>query len=148
MNASANLEKEKFKKYLFKLQRQSNKWVEELDFIEDEQLFLEHLLSAHFLDLSSKELYEPAKKLIQKLKDVEKMNNELSIEIQTHHKHLATLVESLQVNARNEIRKEQKRIKKDFAAFELKFRYVKKKIFKMIKDIMKDNKQKLLLKNQ
>ncbi len=148
MNAKTSLEKEKFKKYLFKLQGQLNKWIEQLDFNKDEQLFLEHLFSAHFLDLSSKELYKPAKMLLNKLNDVEKMNNELSLEIQTHHKHLATLVESLQINAKDEIKKEQKKIKNNFETFDLKFKYVKNKIFKMIKDIMKNHKQKLLIINQ
>ena len=36
-------------------------WINELEFMNDEQIFLEHLLSTHFLDLSSEKLYETSK---------------------------------------------------------------------------------------
>ena len=42
-------------------------WINELEFMNDEQIFLEHLLSTHFLDLSSENLYETTRKLIRKL---------------------------------------------------------------------------------
>ncbi len=138
-------EKEKFRKTLFKASSENEKWMSELEFMQDEQKFLEHLLSSHFLDLSTDKYYEPTKKLIQKLKNVEKMSNELSDLLQTHNKHLATLIESLQLKGKKEFKKEHKRIKSEFDHYSLNLKYVKKKIFSMIKDIMKSHKQKLLI---
>lgn len=139
--------KEKFEKKLFKFHDQNNIWLEELEFVHDEHIFLEHLLSSHFLDLSSEKLFEPTKKLIQKLNDVEKMDNELEDEIQTHNKHVATLLESLQLYGKKDLVKEHQRIQKDFDTFHLNFKYAKKKIYKMIKEIMKEHKKKLLINN-
>ena len=138
---------EKFRKVLTKLHEQNVTWLKELEFVRDEHVFLEHLLSTHFLDLSSEKLYEPTKKLIQKLNDVDQMGNALDDAIQTHNKHVATLLESLQLTGKKDLKNEHQLIKKEFEDFHLRFKYVKKKIYNMIKSIMKEHKQKLLLSN-
>jgi len=138
---------EKFRKKLSKLHEQNVTWLNELEFVRDEHIFLEHLLSTHFLDLSSEKLFEPTKKLIQKLNEVEHLGNELDDSIQTHNKHVATLLESLQLSGKKDLLNEHRLIKKDFENFHLRFKYVKKKIYKIIKQIMKEHKQKLLISN-
>lgn len=138
-------EKEKIRKTLSKSHDRILSWINELEFLKDEQVFLEHLLSSHFLDLSTSKLYDPTRKLIRKLKNVEAMGNELSDTIQTHNKQLATLMESLQSKGKKEFKKEHKKITTDFVNYTLNFKYVKRKIFSMIKDIMKIHKQKLLI---
>ncbi len=55
--------------------------MNELEFMKDEQLFLEHLLSSHFLELSAEELYDTTRKLIKKLKEVEHLGAELIEEV-------------------------------------------------------------------
>lgn len=140
--------KEKFRNKLFKLHEQNVTWLTELEFVQDEHIFLENLLSTHFLDLSSEKLFEPTKKLIYRLNDVKKMDNELEDAIQTHNKHVATLLESLQLDGKKDVVKEHQSIKKDFETFYLKFKFVKKKIYNMIKEIMKEHKQKLLISNR
>ena len=148
MKSKHILEKDKTKRKLYKLNKQSSAWLTELEFMQDEQKFLEHLLSSHFLDLSTEKYYDAAKKLISKLKEVESIGNSTFDTIQTHNKHLATLIESLQLKGKKEFKKEHKQIEKDFDTYVLKFKYCKKKIFKIIKDIMKAQKQKLLIKEQ
>lgn len=140
--------REKIKKKLSKLHEQSTSWMSDLEFMKDEQIFLEHLLSTHFLDLSKSKLYEPTRKLIKKLKDVEKMGRDLFDKIQLHNKHLSTLIESSKYKGKKGFKKEHRHIEKDFETYELNFKYVKKKIFNMIKDIMKNHKQKLLIKKE
>ncbi len=148
MRSKQILEKDKTKKKLYKLNDQSSEWLAELVFMQDEQKFLEHLLSSHFLDLSTEKYYDAAKKLINRLKEVESIGNSTYDTIQVHNKHLATLIESSQLKGKKEFKKEHKQIEKDFDAYILKFNYCKKKIFKIIKDIMKVQKQKLLIKEQ
>ena len=63
---------EKTSSKLYGLHESSVSWINELEFMNDEQKFLEHLLSTHFLDLSAENLYETTRKLIRKLKEVEK----------------------------------------------------------------------------
>jgi len=120
-------------------------WINELEFMNDEQMFLEHLLSTHFLDLSTEKLYETTRKLIRKLKEVEHMGIELTHEIQLHHKKIASVLEDENIRVEKELYHSNKMILKDFESYVLKFRYVKKKIFGIIKEIMINHKQKLLI---
>jgi len=134
------------KKY-YELHDQTVQWINEIQFMADEQIFLEHLLSSHFLELSSSKLYETTKKLIRKLKEVETTGNDLMDMIQMHNNNLGKLIENFNENGQLTIDREHIAIKKDLEDYILKFRYVKKKIFGIIKQILKDHKQKLLIKN-
>jgi len=145
MKTSDNLKKGKKKNKLLKLHDETLHWLNELQFMQDEQTFLEHLLSSHFLDLSTEKLYDPTRKLIKKLKDVEKTSDKLFDTVHVHNKHMATYMESLRSNGKNDLIHEHNQIKIDFETFTRDFKYVKKKTFSMIKEIMKDHKQKLLL---
>jgi hypothetical protein len=122
--------------------------MNELEFMKDEQLFLEHLLSSHFLELSSQDLYEPTRKLIKKLKEVEHLGGDLITELQLFNKQIANSLDDKKTNVISDSLKKQRIIQTDFENYSLKFRYVKKKIFGLVKDIMIAHKQKLLINKQ
>jgi len=132
------------KKY-YELHDQSVQWINEIQFMTDEQVFLEHLLSSHFLELSSSKLYETTKRLIKKLKEVESLGNDLMDKIQLHNKHVGTIIENFNKEYQVNVDREHQSIKKDLDSYLLKFRYIKKKIFGIIKSIMKEHKQKRLI---
>ena len=132
------------KKY-YELHDQSVQWINEIQFMTDEQVFLEHLLSSHFLELSSSKLYETTKRLIKKLKEVESLGNDLMDKIQLHNKHVGTIIENFNKEYQVNVDRERQSIKKDLDSYLLKFRYIKKKIFGIIKSIMKEHKQKRLI---
>lgn len=130
---------------LYKLRNTTSDWLSELEFMKDEQVFLEHLLSTHFLDLSTEKLYDPTRKLIRKLKDVEAMGTELFNDVQRLNHKIVIAVEKSSDVEDSGLLNDEKNILKDFETYTLKFRYVKKKIFAMIKEIMVHHKQKLLI---
>ena len=136
---------EKTSSKLYGLHESSVSWINELEFMNDEQNFLEHLLSTHFLDLSAEKLYETTRKLIRKLKEVENMGVELTQEIQIHNKKIAAVLEGDDKIREKDLINGHDMIQKDFESYVLKFRYVKKKIFGIIKEIMVNHKQKLLI---
>ncbi len=136
---------EKTSSKLYGLHESSVSWINELEFMNDEQKFLEHLLSTHFLDLSAEKLYETTRKLIRKLKEVENMGVELTKEIQIHNKKIAAVLEGDYKIREKDLINGHDMIQKDFESYVLKFRYVKKKIFGIIKEIMVNHKQKLLI---
>jgi hypothetical protein len=136
---------EKTSSKLYGLHESSVAWINELEFMNDEQKFLEHLLSTHFLDLSAEKLYETTRKLIRKLKEVENMGVELTQEIQIHNKKIAAVLEGDDKIREKDLINGHDMIQKDFESYVLKFRYVKKKIFGIIKEIMVNHKQKLLI---
>lgn len=148
MKSNKVLKLEDDNKIAFKFHDQCSQWLLELEFIEDEQKFLENLLSSHFLDLSSKKLYEPSKKIIQKLKDAEKSGAELLSTVQVHKNNLAKLMETAELKIEKELTRDHIKIEKQFDNYSLKFKHVKRKVFGTIKEIMKAHKQKLLLEKQ
>ena len=127
-------------KNYYELHDQSVQWINEIQFMTDEQVFLEHLLSSH-----SSKLYETTKRLIRKLKEVESLGNDLMDRIQLHNKHVGTIIENFNKEYQVNVDREHQSIKKDLDSYLLKFRYIKKKIFGIIKSIMKEHKQKLLI---
>ncbi len=126
------------------LHEEVSEWIKELDFIQDEHEFLTHLLSAHFLELSSKDSYEAAKKKIQLLGEMNTRRAELSDFINNYDKKIASLTESNQPEGLYGILKEHAAMKSDVESFVLNFKYLKKKIFRVIKDILKSQKQLLI----
>ncbi|MEL4457036.1 hypothetical protein [Lutimonas vermicola] len=133
---------------LYKLHDSSITWISELEFMKDEQVFIEHLLSKHFLDLSSEKLYESTRKLIRKLKEVELSGEELLKRVRSHNEKIAAAIEKVKQNSERDLVKDHMSIGKDFENLTLNFRYVKKKIFTLIKKIMIHHKQKLLINKQ
>ena len=108
-------------KNIYTLHDESLKWINELEFISDEQIFLENLLSSHFLQLSSSEHYDAARKLIKKLKDVEKSGRDLMDTIELHNKHMATMIENLQLEYDDRLAAEHETIQTDFDNYLVQF---------------------------
>ena len=68
MKTTNNSDKEKNKEKLLKFRKEILKWINELEFLQYERTFIEHLLGSHFLAISTPKLYEPTKELIKELK--------------------------------------------------------------------------------
>jgi len=148
MRTTADFKEEKNKIKLFKSRKESLQWINELEFIKDDRIFLEHLLGSHFLALSTPKLYEPTKELINDLKKVENKRLELLVTIKIHKKRIVTLIESIESTEKLEFKNEHSKIKKEFEKYVLNFKKVKKDIFDMIKEILKKDKLKFLIEKQ
>ena len=148
MKTTIDFDTKKNKKKLLKLRREILQWTNELAFIKDERIFLEHLLGSHFLALSTPKLYEPTKELIKELKKSENRRDELLVTIKIHKKRIAILIEDMDLLEKLEIKNEHSKIKVEFVNYIRDFKKVKKNIFDMIKEIMKKDKQKFLIKKQ
>ena len=119
--------------------------MNELEFMKDEQVFLEHLLSTHFIDLSTEKLYDTTRKLIARLKEVEHLGDELTDEIHSYNKRVFEVMKKKEESLGQRLERQHQMIEKDFESYVLKFKYVKKKIFGITKEILAHHKQKLLL---
>ena len=148
MKTTIDFDTKKNKKKLLKFRREILQWINELEFIKDERIFLEHLLGSHFLALSTPKLYEPTKELIKELKKSENRRDELLVTIKIHKKRIAILIEDMDLLEKLEIKNEHSKIKVEFVNYIRDFKKVKKNIFDMIKEIMKKDKQKFLIKKQ
>lgn len=120
-------------------------WMNELQFMEDEQNFLEHLLSQHFLELSSATLYSNTRKIIRKLQETKIFGTNLIDQVHLHNKQLATLMTREDPTISEAIENQHESLQKDLDFHVVKVKYLKKKLFSIIKDILKQHKKKLLL---
>jgi len=132
-------------KNLYKLHSIAQNWITDLEFINDEELFLQDLISTFFVDLCSVEYFPDTRRLNKKLEDSRKKGNLLVFEIRTHIKQLATLLESNHLDGEPEFRKAQKKLANKFDQFVQSTKLLKNRVFTIIKKIMKQHKQKLLL---
>jgi len=131
---------------LYALHDASISCMNELKFMQDEQSFLEHLLGSHFLELSAEELFETTRKLIKKLKEVEHIGANFMMDVRIFNKQISSSLDEKKHQDKIDLFKKQRILQTDFESYSLKFKYVKKKIFKLIKKIMIAHKQKLLIK--
>lgn len=132
-------------KNLFKLHKISQNWIADLDFISDEERFLQDLISTFFVDLCSVDYFPDTRKINLKLEESKMKGNLLALEIRTHIKHLETLLESSHFEGEQKFRKEQKKLANKFDQYVQSNKLLKSRVFGIIKNIMKQHKQKLLL---
>ncbi|WP_372756468.1 hypothetical protein [Mariniflexile sp.] len=121
-------------------------WLSELLFAKDEQLFFDDLIKTYTLKLIEEKHFKRCKNIIERLVGLQKETDKLISSLKSHEKNLKIMVDNV-----DEFEKEDK-YKSDHRAFNdlisdyfENYKAVKKQLFRLIKGIKKENKQKLLL---
>ena len=93
--------KEKIKREWFgrdksaeELHRDSKNWNSEIEFINDEMRFLDHLLASKYIDFLEHDLEKETQKLAKNIDEEKKIGNELHNLIVSHEIVLADLIET------------------------------------------------------
>ena len=121
-------------------------WLSELKFIKDEQLFFDDLIKSYTLQLIESKHYKKSKDIIDKLNELKKDTKTIIGIVQAHEHDLKILVDGIdQLKEEEAYRKEHLRLIIDVSNFLEKYRGIKKQVFKLIKGIIKEGKQKRLL---
>ncbi|MDT0556152.1 hypothetical protein [Patiriisocius hiemis] len=121
-------------------------WASQLQFIKDEQRFLDKLIKEYTLSLIIEEAYNNSLKLVGKLNTEEK---ELSKLLKRVKDHINT-IEILQDNTTDKLKGAAFKeihyyLKVDVFMYANKYRETKKALFKKIKKLMKSEKRSHLL---
>jgi hypothetical protein len=125
----------------------TNNWISELEFIKDEQFFFDDLIKSYTLQLLDSIHYNASKKLVEQLSQFQKDTNKLLEIVKTHRNELYIVVDGKdQLKDEAGYRKEHKTLLIKLAEFMYEYTLLKSKLFKNIKDILKERKQKSLLK--
>ena len=125
------------------MHEQAKEWVSEVLFIIDEQIFLDHLLIEHFMELSTSSLKTTSQELIERLKKNKSQAKELKNLIQNHNNQLYILLDQVdQPFEEQEVKLAHNTLIKQLNSFFHDFNEIKKNIFIVILDIMKHDKQK------
>ncbi|MEN3322146.1 hypothetical protein VP395_00270 [Mariniflexile soesokkakense] len=128
------------------MHNESRNWLSELLFAKDEQLFFDDLIKSYTLKLVDSKHFAKSKKIVDKLVNLHKETDKLYLTIQKHEADL-----KIMVNKKHELEEEEnyKREHSELivlvADYFENYKSVKKQLFKLIKAVIRENKQKLLL---
>jgi hypothetical protein len=124
----------------------SKAWLSELKFIEDEQFFLEDLITLFTLQLIDKEHFSENKKVIKALHSSIQEDETLITTVTKHQNNLKIMVDGVdQLKEEDKYREEHKNLTVVIHQFLKEFQKLKIQLFDIIKDIKKNEKQKRLL---
>ena len=124
----------------------SREWLSELNFVNDEQLFFDDLVVSYTLQLIDSKHYKDSKELINRLSALQLETKTLIGAVKKHEKELEVMVDGID-QPEEEVRyKEAHRaLILEMGDFMKRYKTLKKSLFALIKNIIKEGKQKRLL---
>lgn len=121
-------------------------WLSELNFIKDEQLFFDDLIKSYTLQLLDSKHFKKSKDLIGQLDQLEKETKNMIGIVKIHESDFKLLVDGIDQLPEEEVYKRAHfRLTIEVSNFLENYRATKKQVFKLIKGVIKEGKQKRLL---
>ena len=124
----------------------SLKWLSELKFAKDEQLFFNDLVKSYTLQFIDSKHFTESNKIINQLIALKKETNTLIDFVIKHEKGLKIMVDGVnQIEEENAYKDEHAKLIITVNEFAKKYRILKTQLFTIVKGILKESKQKRLL---
>ncbi|MEB8328876.1 hypothetical protein OO009_05875 [Flavobacteriaceae bacterium KMM 6897] len=121
-------------------------WFSELNFIKDEQLFLNNLIKSYTIQLTDKEIFEKSKELVGALLKAEKEVISLMKKVQLHNNQLEIMVDDVdQLKMEKAYQATHNELLLAVNEYSSSYRTIKRRLFKLVSKVMKMDKQKRLL---
>ena len=124
----------------------SLEWISALKFVKDEQLFLNDIVKAYTLQITSLGLLEESRKLVTSITNAEAEVDEILKKVQVHENQLSIMIDDVD---QPKMEKAYTETHRDmiFAidTYLTNYRQLKGSLFQMISKVMKKEKQKRLL---
>lgn len=128
------------------MHEESSRWLSELCFIKDEELFFEDLIKLFTFQLIRSESSSSVKEIIESVKKFRKKNINLIHVVLAHEKQLKIMVDGKdQLKEEDAYKEKHRALLIDVKKYFKEYRILKRKLFKAIKEIKKKEKQKRLL---
>ena len=124
----------------------SRNWISELNFIKDEQHFLEELIKSYTLQLIDNDNFVKSKDIVDTMNKLQKKNKTLLEAVKIHENKLEIMVDGIDQIKEEQAYKNKHRELIIYVNKYLKdYRTLKSRLFEVIKVVMKKAKQKRLL---
>ena len=124
----------------------SRKWLSELEFAKDEQLFFDDLVKSYTLQLIDSKYFSTSKNIVSQINDIQIETNKLIEGIKKHERELKIMVDGInQIDLENDYKEKHGKLIITMSEFLEKYRTLKSKLFKLVKSVIKEGKQKRLL---
>lgn len=125
---------------------ESVQWISELKFAKDEQLFLNDLVRNYTLQLTKGEVFKKSKEIVEDLSKAEKKAIDLMKKVQAHENQLDIMTDDIdQLPMEKAYIQTHKNLFSEIAHYSANYRELKTKLFNLLSEIMKNQKQHRLL---
>ncbi len=145
MKIKINKDWQNREKSIQELHNDSMLWISEINFINDEVRFLEHLLSAKYIDCLAAGLYKKIEELVHKLKEQKKVGDTLKIVTKEQEVILTDLIKRNNVLSNKNFLENHKKLELEVSYYIKKYKRLKKQIFDIVENVMKQKVQKKLI---
>ena len=132
-------------KSIEELHNDSRLWLSEIDFVNDEIRFLNHLLSSNYIDFLDAGLLNKTKELIVKISDEKEAGTSLYKLIRDHERKLSDLIETKSVTNNKNYLQVHEKFERKIDRYFKKNKEIKKQIFKIVEKVMRKKEQKKLI---
>ena len=119
-------------------------WASKINFIKDEIRFLEHLLSANYIDFLAAGLHKKIEESVKQISVEKNTGTTLQDLINGQEKILTDLVKSENVTSNKNFLESHKKLEIEVNSYLKKYKDHKQHIFKVVEDVMKKKDQKKL----
>ena len=117
-------------------------WLSELEFVRDEELFLDDLIKSYTLQLIDSKHFEESKKIVAKLKEFHKKTDNMMNLVKSHERKLKVMVDGIDQHKEEDNYKDEHRwLINSMEQFLKKYWLFKYHMFNLIKNILKEQKQ-------
>ena len=130
------------------LHQDSKNWVSEIHLINDEIRFLEHLLSANYIDVLAIGLHKKIEENVKQIAIQKTAGNALLGHISDQEKNLSALFKNDNITDNISYRENHKKLEKEINAYVKKYKDIKQQIFKIVENVMKRTGQKKLVSSK
>ncbi len=121
--------------------------ISELRFVKDEIQFLSDLIKSHTLDILSKNLFVESKEIATELSSQKKRIKPLIKNLISHSNILETLMDDIDIpDEEDEYKTVHYQLMFEAMAYLSNFKKLKRRVFSLIKSILKEKKKQKLLK--
>lgn len=124
----------------------SLKWMSELKFIRDEQLFLNDLVKSYTLQLTDSSVFNESKEIIGAIASSEKELIVLMKKVQAHENQLEIMMDEIdQLKMEKAYTETHWELNSEMARYSVQYRELKLRLFKLVSKVIKKDKGKRLL---
>tara|TARA_R110001606_G_scaffold227658_1_gene375679 strand:- start:834 stop:1277 length:444 start_codon:yes stop_codon:yes gene_type:complete len=124
----------------------SLKWMSELKFIKDEQLFLNDLVKSYTLQLTDSAVFNESKDIIGAITDAEKEVIVLMKKVQAHENQLEIMLDQIdQLKKEKAYTETHWELNSEMQKYSVEYRSLKTRLFKLVSKVMKKDKGNRLL---
>ncbi|MBC8768372.1 hypothetical protein H4O18_10235 [Arenibacter sp. BSSL-BM3] len=124
----------------------SLKWMSELKFIRDEQLFLNDLVKSYTLQLTDSEFFTESKEIIGAISTAEKEVIVLMKKVQAHENQLEIMLDQIdQLKMEKAYTETHWELNTEMNRYSVHYRELKSHLFKLVTKVMKKDKRNRLL---